>query len=346
MDDIWAELSSKGNDGDSSGLDIRDSGELSKLLLDLTDEDKVRIREENNVPAIGEVIRDGSDKLKSKTRRVFTKRTTLGAEEFDSELDDKICAKDEPLEGTVRAVNHGDLFRSDKGGAAIASGEDGFEEEMGGQTQAAYEIYENVIGDFIHEDHVAGAENGSCEDKHNENDGSQTEKNEDGRNQSNISPTIYLKPSTSEKSVDSLLVPLKSSPTARNPRISKSRHSVKCDCRAALASIDVAKSDGPIVQYDDRRMPTNQQQFNNEGRLIIDASFIPQKIHNKEKHHDPQKICAKKLPSIQTKNKVLLMGYPDIDNVKTTFSITDLRRPYYGRKKTKKKTTLIQNLSI
>jgi hypothetical protein len=49
----------------------------------------------------------------------------------------------------ANAVNHEDLFREDRGGAAIQPGENGFDEEMGGGSQNLVEIYERGV--IVHE---------------------------------------------------------------------------------------------------------------------------------------------------------------------------------------------------
>jgi hypothetical protein len=54
----------------------------------------------------------------------------------------------EPEEGfdiLANAVNHQDLFRDDRGRAAIEQGEDGFDEEMGGESQNVVAIYERGV---------------------------------------------------------------------------------------------------------------------------------------------------------------------------------------------------------
>jgi hypothetical protein len=45
----------------------------------------------------------------------------------------------------ANAVNHQDLFRDDRGRAAIEQGEDGFDEEMGGESQNVVALYERSV---------------------------------------------------------------------------------------------------------------------------------------------------------------------------------------------------------
>ena len=61
--------------------------------------------------------------------------------------DNRFSAKED--EGDVEGFDHGDFFRDDRGGAAIEEGDEGYDEEMGGQTQNVFEIFERggVLGD-------------------------------------------------------------------------------------------------------------------------------------------------------------------------------------------------------
>merc|ERR1712238_654078 len=80
---------------------------------------------------------------------IKTKQDAFDIEESDS--DDENNNIKEPLENQVRALTHNDLLRSDKGRPTIIDGEDGFDEEMGGQTQEAYAMYENAK-DLLYDD--------------------------------------------------------------------------------------------------------------------------------------------------------------------------------------------------
>ena len=50
-----------------------------------------------------------------------------------------------PIELNVQAFDHRDLFREDRGRAAVEQGEDGFDEEMGGATQDLVQIFEEGV---------------------------------------------------------------------------------------------------------------------------------------------------------------------------------------------------------
>jgi len=66
----------------------------------------------------------------------------------------------------VEAFDHGDFFRDDRGGAALEQGDEGYDEEMGGQTQNVFEIFERggVLGDENPQDGSADFEASQEED--------------------------------------------------------------------------------------------------------------------------------------------------------------------------------------
>jgi hypothetical protein len=170
LDDIWAQPKT-GRKDDSSGLKFHESAKLTEMLLKVGDDDIQKSDENEEITKIqamsGKV--DSPDKPE-KVGKIKRKYNPLDTDESDS--DDENSANEEPLEGKVRAVNHGDLLRSDKGGAAIMDGEDGFDEEMGGCTQAAYAIYENVkdvLGDD-EEDEDDNNNNNNDDDTSNQQD--------------------------------------------------------------------------------------------------------------------------------------------------------------------------------
>jgi len=343
LDDIWAESRSKGNN--SSGLEIHDSGEVSKVLIGLTDKDKLRVREEEDAAVIQEMSGKKSLKFPDITKNLSLKGNILAEEESTTNSADESCAKDGPLKKSVRAVNHGDLFRSDKGGAAIASGEDGFDEEMGGQTQAAYEIYENVKDGLANDDDSEGNDDYIVDNERNENGSSQVKENEEFKYHRDSS-VAQIKSITGKESIGGLLVHLENSLKANSPGVIESRSDTKCDCGVTLVSSDVVKSNDIMVLSNSGCALANSSKVNSKCNPVANSPSVSNGNHQSEKHHGSQIIFANQPSSTnttrnvtQTKNKVLLMGHVDIDNAETTFSMADIWRPNYGKKNKKKKKT-------
>ncbi len=59
--------------------------------------------------------------------------------------------EDEELSMQAKAVHHGDFFRGDRGGAALKPGDDGYDEEMGGESQMMYDVLEHAGVDTFEE---------------------------------------------------------------------------------------------------------------------------------------------------------------------------------------------------
>lgn len=132
LEDIWAEAGEIGMK-DSSGLKMHTSNNLASALIGIGDFERT-FEEKDNVSLIQEL----SQNAKESTRKI--NGCAFAIEDSDSEVNE--IEAEEPLEKKIRAVNHGDLFRNDKGRAAVQEGEEGFDEEMGGATQDAYAVYE------------------------------------------------------------------------------------------------------------------------------------------------------------------------------------------------------------
>ena len=348
LDDIWAESRNKGN-GDSSGLEIHDSGKLSEVLLGMTDEDKQKVGEEDDIAILqdmtGKVCNNISGLSPGSVKKSASKSIALYTEESDS--DDEDNAKDEPLEKN-RAVNHGDLFRSDRGGAAIASGEEGFDEEMGGQTQAAYAIYENVkdgLGeeeDMGDTDKICDEDDDDVVDDDDNDDSNQESKREDGRIQHDLL-IVQDKPEISNDGGDALPASLEKPTIANSPTIVQTKSDTNSFGGGTLPSIAIVKSNDTTNSSDIGTTSISIPAFNTERELAIGSTSIVCENNRSEKGRSSQNNATKKLPvktiknSNQTKRKICLMGLNNIDNATTEFSVADLRIPTYGKKKKKKK---------
>ncbi len=151
-------------DANSSGFDIHDSRKVSEVLLGMSDNEKKEIGEGDDLVAIKSppVKPDESEPQDSPLDNVPQ----------ESKSADEEQPADESTEKDFDARNYRDLFRSDRGGAAIEAGEDGFDEEMGGQTQAAFEIYENMKDNLREE---GGNSDDDVVDDHDDNHVNQDE---------------------------------------------------------------------------------------------------------------------------------------------------------------------------
>ncbi|KAG7342122.1 SNF2 family helicase [Nitzschia inconspicua] len=135
LEDIWAEAGERGAN-DASGLRIHQRENLASVLLGIGDEnDFDRAFEEKDTVSL---IQEMSESAKEST----------GTKQSEVDIDTMDGKEGEPLEKKIRSVNHEDLFRKDRGGAAIQEGEEGFDEEMGGATQDAYAVYEERKIDY------------------------------------------------------------------------------------------------------------------------------------------------------------------------------------------------------
>lgn len=128
LDDVW-----KQNRRKSGGLDIHETTKLKEKVIRIgADKCEEILEEEPDLDNFLEPV-GGSG---SKTEELSGDQESRN-ESSDNEAKDRL---DLEIEG--QAVNHGDLFRSDRGGAAIEEGEEGFDEEMGIQTQNVFAVYE------------------------------------------------------------------------------------------------------------------------------------------------------------------------------------------------------------
>jgi hypothetical protein len=308
---------------------------------------------------------DSPNKLPEKVGKINRKYNPLDTDESDS--DDDNSANEEPLEGKVRAVNHGDLLRSDKGGAAIMDGEDGFDEEMGGCTQAAYAIYENVkdvLGDD-EEDEDDNNNNNNDDDTSNQQDvpivSVKSEFNKDKAKSSTVATpvdTIDTKP-TSESMTKTENTPthdttktnaLKSAPennverdyaAKTNEPKTTPENNIEKDC-ATKTSEPKTTSENNI----EKECATKTNEPKTKTIINIDedqvaksnASTSANVIMSVTKTDAPKRKPVNNIKNgNQTKRKILLMGLHDVDNAPTEFDKSDFAIPAYGKKKKKKK---------
>jgi len=336
--DIRPESRNKG-DGDSSDLEVHDSRKVSKVLLEMTDEEKKKVGDEDDLVILqamsGKVF---SNRPRESPGRIGKPRESpgrIGKHESNSADEDQ--AMDEPTENKVHAVNHRDLFRSDRGGAAINSGEDGFDEEMGGQTQAAYEIYENIKDNLC--DEVGN--NDVVEDDDDDSYRNQGKKCANDKNQ-NDSSTLHFGSEIWKTIDETQTASLKNPIIASRTTIPQTRSDTMNVCGGIVTSSAALNLNEISNLSDARRTSKHIPESNTERKLALDSSPAMHENYCSESHvsqnHSAKESYGNTIRnSNQTRNKVLLMGCINIDDAKTEFSAANLRRPTYGRKKKKKK---------
>lgn len=146
LDDIWKQTGKSKATGSRIGdLEMHEASRLTSELLKLGNEkvDELLNKEASDelealtLSASQSVIpsRDwftGNRKEKAALSQPDTRESPTSSREATQEIE-------------AQALNHKDLFREDRGRAAIMEGEEGFDEEMGGATQNIFEIYEEGV---------------------------------------------------------------------------------------------------------------------------------------------------------------------------------------------------------
>lgn len=374
LDDIWGQPKT-GRKDDSSELKFHESTTLTEMLLKVGDDDIQKSEEEKQIALISLSGKaDSPNKPPEQVGKINRKYNPLDTDKSDS--DDENSANEEPLEGKVRAVNHGDLLRSDKGGAAIMDGEDGFDEEMGGCTQAAYAIYENV------KDVLGDDEEDEDDNNYNNNDDDDDTSNQQGL------PTVPVKSEFSKDKAKSSIVATPVGTSTDTMNYSDTKPTSESITKVEnTPTYNAAKTNEPKTTPEsniekDCATKTNEPKTTPEDKVEEDCATkinapksTPQNNIEKDcatKTNEPKTktiICidedqvaktnastsANIIMSVtktnapkrkpvdnpksgnQTKRKILLMGLHDVDNAPTEFSKSDFAIPAYGKKKKKKK---------
>ncbi|KAL3912179.1 MAG: hypothetical protein SGILL_006986, partial [Bacillariaceae sp.] len=150
LDDIWK---GSGRKKDSSGLKIHKMGEIANVL-----KDSIGVQEELDAIENVEILEALSQRVdvdNDKKPKADATKDSFDLHEADT--DDESDSEDKPIAERVRVMPYHDIFRSDKGDAAIPAGEDGYEEEMGGGTQNAFAVYEKKKDELSDDDSDDGA---------------------------------------------------------------------------------------------------------------------------------------------------------------------------------------------
>ena len=360
LQDIYNVGSTPRNRGknDSSGFEIHDSGKVSEVLLGMTDEQRERVGNDDDLVDVNSLPEDPIPNVQGEPVPAVRPQEPEPAPDF--------------------ALNHKDLFRSDRGGAAIKPGEDGFDEEMGGQTQAAYDVFENVKDDLSEEEEEDDDEDDE-EDVGNENDTSEGNYGDLASKVKQETPgnTIKTEPTNMKFEQTNREMNIKTEPApdpvvsggqtiAPDPVVS-SRQTVLPDpvasSRQTVAPDPVSSSRQSISPMTSERtnlaediLPdaipstgmssslSHQQSISNQAETASPEQKLPPNPappanENHSRSESPIESRANSIPrkATTTKRKVLLMGCNNIGDTKTKFSAADLRRPEYGKKKKKKK---------
>lgn len=139
LDDIWKQVG-KGKKGKrkSSGSDFHDTDRLTRSLQEIGE------------AACDRILDDAVNSLDRIVEERKVKKHTEGGlkdDDDDDEMEEEPQQQTEQENGSqldfgAQALDTSDLFRSDRGRAAVEEGDEGWEEEMGGMTQTAVAVYE------------------------------------------------------------------------------------------------------------------------------------------------------------------------------------------------------------
>ncbi|KAL3916299.1 MAG: hypothetical protein SGILL_005239, partial [Bacillariaceae sp.] len=301
LDDIW--IAGKGKK-DSSGLKIRQSGQLSEALKNnIQFEDK--LQEIENVEILEALSERAVEKDKSSEKKdAFDLHDTDSEDESDDEI--------KPLKDRVKVVAHKDIYFKDKGGAAVAEDEDAYEEEMGGGTQDAYAVYEQKKDDIDSDSDDAVASVGAA---------SHHSSNSDVNQRDTGTPPAPPPPAVATAGLRTTRSDGEDPEEAQSEgEAGKAREDTTVDPAAAIAAakiIDCKPENPPDSKPSAESADTK--------KATEDAESSPQAKH-----------VSKKAPS-KANRKIQLGGVPDVENANTEFSMADLQLPTYARKKKKKK---------
>jgi hypothetical protein len=148
LDEIWKKVRPGKSRKRTQGLNIHETSALAQELSKLGEDRCEELLDDD----IGEL--DAVMKKEDSTTHNESLHASGGIEDKSS----KGIAPTADVGGLERggkmpeigahALNHEDLFREDRGGAAIEMGDEGFDDEMGGATQNAVAVYEERGEDF------------------------------------------------------------------------------------------------------------------------------------------------------------------------------------------------------
>jgi hypothetical protein len=263
----------------------------------------------------------------------------------------------------AQAMNHGDLFREDRGRAAIEEGEEGFDDEMGGQTQNVVAMYEeggmelpeNPQDGYISDgDHISSA--------------SSTDAPTRQRSETAVAANIRI-----QQKLDSDDENISSPSVMEEP----TRRHLETSAAGSVRIQQNVGSEDENVSHSSNQEETTRQQSETSGaarmqlqqslnfepkahtasaRTIDTADSSPETNAPARRFHRPSKVNngikeSRNVTSDAGKSKtyagqsvqaaprapiIKLMGLSSANPVETTFSAADLPLPTYGKSKKKK----------
>lgn len=153
LSDIWKKTGRKMEDKHRKGdLVVHEASKLTDALLGL-----------GSSKALEDVLQDESNSIENN----IVGNATGEIEDVEPTANDSSGSAREDVgsgnEADAPAFVHGDLFREDRGRAAVEEGDDGFDEEMGGGTQNIVALIEHdaAVADTGNESGEEGTENGN-----------------------------------------------------------------------------------------------------------------------------------------------------------------------------------------
>lgn len=206
LDEIWKAAGQKISDQPKGGLIMHDAAKISDALVDLS-EDKLEAILNSGVGAVDSG--DWNDEYQLSWVADNSTKSVPGGDDRKppARKCERIGANEETDQGTVHVeeyaekddevvgvFDHGDLFRQDRGGAALEEGDEGYDEEMGGGTQNVFEIFERGVnlGDENPQD-------GFVDDPGRRSDDDQTTQNENPINNENDHVAESIADETAER---------------------------------------------------------------------------------------------------------------------------------------------------
>jgi hypothetical protein len=164
LDDIWKQTGNSPN-RKSGDLDIHETLKLSSVLQGIGKEGCDELLDEEPGMGLLEQVAEQRAEAESGEDHMAWRNTHRNQDQDRSGNESLEEREISPIERGMEAqayeqndsimaieanaVNHEDLFREDRGRAAIQPGEDGFDEEMGGGSQNLVAIYERGV--IVHE---------------------------------------------------------------------------------------------------------------------------------------------------------------------------------------------------
>jgi hypothetical protein len=149
LDEIWKKVRPEKSRKRTGGLNIHETSALARELGKIGEDRCEELLHED----IGDL--DAVTTKDNPTTQNAAFETSGGVEEKPPNASSEIHDSSDMIERAetkltigAHALNHEDLFREDRGGAAIEMGEEGFDDEMGGATQNAFAVYEERGEDF------------------------------------------------------------------------------------------------------------------------------------------------------------------------------------------------------